>query len=216
MQESAPRGRSRQRPKTKQTVQLRTSKIHKTRRQAGGFIYVYVFFMYFSFFLFFCHFYSQCLLCPLFRCFKHRLADYVFWILPARLNFTKSKSTAQSMMSMLSHLKPSWNMQLKQQGCTRRINRIVYERSRAHRNIRNILADLSKGFTRLRLFLSWFPWWPFDHGKISRFTGQDWNGPKSCRADQRSSFCDKKILLGGLFRTLSLWHCDQEMLTPMT
>ena len=31
------KGKSRQRQKTKQTVQLRTSKIHKTRRQAGGF-----------------------------------------------------------------------------------------------------------------------------------------------------------------------------------
>ena len=35
-QKSAPRGKSRQRQKTRQTVQLRTSKIHKTRRQAGG------------------------------------------------------------------------------------------------------------------------------------------------------------------------------------
>ena len=32
------KGKSRQRQKTKQTVQLRTSKIHKTRRQAGGYL----------------------------------------------------------------------------------------------------------------------------------------------------------------------------------
>ena len=32
-----PQGENLDRPKTKQTVQLRTSKIHKTRRQAGGF-----------------------------------------------------------------------------------------------------------------------------------------------------------------------------------
>ena len=36
-QKPARRGKSRQRQKTRQTVQLQTSKIHKTRRQAGGF-----------------------------------------------------------------------------------------------------------------------------------------------------------------------------------